>query len=149
MNWTVFWTDYLRLAKKINKVKHNPIFIEANQTSAISKICDLYGGDVIDTGKYEIKSYASLEEATAYFRGCVLRDIGFLEESRGSHDFPYFSLSNYLKQTGVLFIACPPDEYYQEDGWECCRCKEFVFWAEPNRMDGTFICRNCKIDPYR
>ena len=35
------------------------------------------------------------------------------------------------------------------DGMECLRCKEFFSMAEPNQLDGSFICYSCRLDPWR
>lgn len=37
-----------------------------------------------------------------------------------------------------------------KDGVFCNKCKDFFHWAEPNQDDGvTFICRDCKLNPWR
>jgi hypothetical protein len=148
MTWTVFWTDYFRYAKKHNKIKHNPIFIEAPKAEAVRIIQDLYGGDVLDNASYQVKEYFTLEEATAYFRGCRLTDLGFLEESRGDSSFRYYSLSNYLKQPFVCVVP-QNNKYEQPDGTQCSQCRDFVLWAEPDLETNTFTCRACRQDPYR
>lgn len=37
----------------------------------------------------------------------------------------------------------------QDDGSKCKICTDWFQYAEPNQEDGTFICRSCKLNPYR
>ncbi len=34
------------------------------------------------------------------------------------------------------------------DGMNCCKCKNFFQFAEPNQDDGSLICFSCKANPY-
>ncbi len=36
------------------------------------------------------------------------------------------------------------------DGAQCLKCKDYFYLAEANQPDGeTFICRACKLNPWR
>lgn len=35
------------------------------------------------------------------------------------------------------------------DGAQCVKCKDYFYLAEPNQPDKTFICRACKLNPWR
>jgi hypothetical protein len=37
----------------------------------------------------------------------------------------------------------------KEDGINCKICKDWFHLSEPNESDGTFICRECRIRPWR
>lgn len=37
----------------------------------------------------------------------------------------------------------------KNDGSKCKICTDWFQYAEPNQEDGTFICRDCKLNPYR
>lgn len=147
MVWTSFWTDLARFVGKNYGIHHNPIFIESPKIEAIKYFRECYGNDVIEEGRYCIFEYHSLEEASAYYRGCVIKERGFLEESRGDDKCWYTPLSSYIKQPFVLVIE--KDDAVRVDGQQCFRCKEFFLWAEPNQATGTFLCRSCKFNPYR
>lgn len=121
----------------------NPIFIEAKKFPAIYSFCKSYGDKIIDAAYYEIIEYESLEYATAYFRGCIMKDHGFLEESRFSIEFPYYSLSKYQKLSQPLFIS--EVKIYKADGAQCSRCKDFIYMADGE----DFVCRSCRENPYR
>ena len=43
----------------------------------------------------------------------------------------------------------PPIKKKDEDGSKCEVCKDFYQYAEPNTADNKFICRACKLNPYR
>jgi hypothetical protein len=59
-------------------------------------------------------------------------DLKFLNEQ-----FVYIS-SDLVAQIRSIF-----------DSVMCAHCKEFFPMAEPNQEDGTLICYNCRLDPYR
>lgn len=148
MSWTCFWTDHFYAVSHNYGVGHNPILIELPKSQALAEFIKIFGSSgVISTGSYKVIHAPTLEEVTAFYRGCVLTELGFVEESRGDQEFKYSTLSKFLSKPSVLVI---PNKFVnRQDGLQCARCREFILWAESNQEDGTFICRPCREDPYR
>jgi len=49
----------------------------------------------------------------------------------------------YIMESYVHQISC------HMDGTKCVKCQDFFTMAAPNQLDGTFLCRSCKLNPYR
>lgn len=147
MVWTSFCTDFIKHVKNNCSVEHNPIFIEASKIEAVAFFGQCYGENIVDFGKYIVIESPTLEEATAFYRGCIIKEYGFVEQSRGDKKIWYYSINNYLALPNVLVIK--EDKTYKADGEQCFRCKDFILWAEPNSETGKFFCRACRLNPYR
>ncbi len=48
----------------------------------------------------------------------------------------------YLRNANIVSTIC------REDGAKCRSCTDFVYMAQPDRADGTFVCRRCRENPY-
>jgi hypothetical protein len=58
--------------------------------------------------------------------------------------------SDFLMAICLDFDHTEPGPKEKEfDGMWCSKCKEPVPMVEANQPDGTFICRQCRINPYR
>lgn len=143
--WISFWTDSFRSIRSHYNLRYNPIYIEAtNKSTAINIFEHRFGSGPLANGFYDIKSASTLEHASAYYRGCVMTDTGWLEEARLDSEFFYYRMSIYLEKPDICVI--PHNGIEELDGNQCTRCKDFVFWASKSL---NFVCRACIANPYR
>lgn len=147
MVWTIFYTQYPSFVSQSHSLFHNPVLINLPLSKASIVFEDKYGENIIRDCHYYVRQYNEIEHATAYFRGCIMTDMGFLEESRADSSFKYLTNSQYLKLPSVLVIK--NHDAFKADGSQCSNCKEFVLWAAPNQASGVFLCRACILDPWR
>lgn len=61
--------------------------------------------------------------------------------------------SQYLDCKGITLME---DRMYTlksiekgSDGIFCANCQQFFYMAEPNQTDGTFVCFQCRTNPWR
>lgn len=107
--WVHFW-DMNSGGRRKEKWKH--IFIEAQLDEATSVFYSRFGHNpnrVTCTccgEDYSISSYATLEEATAYHRGCKFDRAAnkYVEESSGESWQPFVSLETFLTSDDVKVI---------------------------------------------
>lgn len=126
--WTHFWDIYSGGSQKLS---WSHIFIEAPEPEAKLIFQNRFGRNpdrVTCTccgPDYSISECKSLEDATAYHRGCEFnRETGQWEEKGGPKVYrPYLTLADYLKNSDVLVIRenqIKSDERegsLREEGW--------------------------------
>jgi hypothetical protein len=66
----------------------------------------------------------------------------FLLRNYNIHD-KYLSVPGvYLRDNNIMSVVS------REDGAKCRVCTDFVYMAEADCEDGTFVCRRCRENPY-
>lgn len=126
------WTQFNDMHSGGNtKEDYEHIYIEAPEDEAISVFynrfdrnpnrvsCSCCGED------YSISQSPSLEEATAYERGCDFEGNGYVERARvfREYTYPYMTLEQYLLQDDVFVIRADEIENHErytevpQSGW--------------------------------
>lgn len=72
--------------------------------------------------------------------------LGWIDEDT-DQDLDEDDLPDTLRQEDLEKILKKIME--ENDGSKCKICKDWFQYAESNQEDGTFICRSCKLNPYR
>ena len=116
------WTRFMDMHSGGNqKLDWAYVYIEADEDEAVAVFqnrfgrdpywvtCDCCGGD------YSISTNATLEEATAYDRGCAWID-GAWREQQGQRHTPYQTLDEYLENSkNMVLYLFQKDLTFNED----------------------------------
>jgi hypothetical protein len=93
------------------KLEWDPIIIEAPESEACAAFERLFGREPGNTTcdccgpDYSITESETLEEATAYERGCVWRDGAYVEDGESGCSKPYQTLDEYRALPHVKIVT--------------------------------------------
>jgi hypothetical protein len=129
--------------------------------------------NINDIVRFGICDKTIIKRGEPYDTTLCLRIIGYMFDSAGNPEYiaylprdehhiispslmvGTYMIRNYNVQEKYLSV---PGVYLRdihiieivsyEDGAKCRVCSDFVYMAQPDNLDGTFVCRRCKLNPY-
>lgn len=107
--WTRFMDMHSGGGTKVKDYEY--IYIQAALDEAVSYFESSFGRDPYDVAcdccgqNYSIDQHETIEQATAYERGCLYKGEKYVEEPSGESWSPYMTVEEYKNKKGVLVIT--------------------------------------------